>query len=51
MTVDVASRGPGPDGLVVDRARRARLTRMVIGYGVVAAVLPYLSLRCCGSAG
>ncbi|MGC5286120.1 hypothetical protein [Micromonospora sp. DT231] len=45
MTIDVVSRGPGPHGLVVDRARRARVTRMVIGYGVVAAVLPYLVLK------
>ncbi|MEU8329404.1 hypothetical protein [Micromonospora sp. NPDC048839] len=45
MTVDEVSRGPGLDGLALGRSPRARVTRMLIGYGVVAAVLPYLLLK------
>ncbi|MFI6235485.1 hypothetical protein ACIBD9_18160 [Micromonospora sp. NPDC050784] len=45
MAVDVSVHGSGADGPVVDRARRARLTRLVVGYGVVAAVVPYLLLK------
>jgi hypothetical protein len=45
MTVGVWSPGTGVDGPVVDRSRRARATRLLVGYGVVVAVLPYLALK------
>ncbi|WP_410821897.1 hypothetical protein [Micromonospora sp. 050-3] len=45
MAVDVSLRNSGADGPVVDRSRRARVTRLMVGYGVVVAVLPYLLLK------